>query len=158
MSLFKDNLIVSEIPEKFLAAGEKVRVRIQRLNTIKMSKANQANTFKLLDNAEAIRGHLSKEALAIQERHAESQAVAKAKAEGIQPKSKKPEVVKDTFTDFDNLKLVELARPEFSFKAGPWVSLDKEDPLEDLPFLDWLAGEIYDESRSYDEEEREKNS
>ena len=157
MSLFKDNLIACEIPEKFLAEGEKARVRFKRLNTIKMSKANQENTFKLLDNAEAIRGHLSKEALALQVKHAELESVAKAKAEGIQPKSNKPEIVKDTFTDFDNLKLVELARPEFSFKAGAWTSLGPEDSLEDLPFLDWLAGEIYDESRSYDEEEREKN-
>ena len=101
---------------------------------------------------------MSKEALALQERHAESEAIAKAKAEGVQPKDKKPEIVKDTFTDFDNLKLVELARPEFSFKAGSWTSLGKEDPIEDLPFLDWLAGEIYDESHSYDEEAREKNS
>ena len=158
MSLFKDNLLIREIPKRFLAEGETGRVRFKRLNSEKLRRANEAQTFAMLDQAEAIRTHLSKDARALSEKYAESDAVAKAKAEAVQPRGRKPEVAKETFSDFHNPKLVELAHPEFSVNAGSWTELGSDDLIEDLPCLDWLAGEIYDESRSDDEEAREKNS
>ena len=69
-----------------------------------------------------------------------------------QEKAEEPE----TFDDFDQQTLVELAHVEH--KTGQtWTEFTSEQ-IDELPFLEWLAGEIYDSGKPKSAKAREKNS
>ena len=149
MSLFKRFHIVS-VPPEFLDAGSSpVQVRFSQLNSGKMARANDSDTMKSIERGNTIMAALSDEqrqASLDRQRSQDTESIKRAQERAEAP---------DTFDDFDQQKLVELAHVEHK-TDGEWCELTSEQ-IEDLVCLDWLAGEIYDVSKPKSAKAREKN-
>ena len=146
--LFKRYHIVV-VPPQFLPDGApKVQLRFCQLNKRKMAKAEQANTFELIEAANKISEQLSQETRDAQIRRQENRPFSDAEADA-------PEDV-NAFDDYSSRTLIELAHVEHVVDSE-WKELEKEE-IEDLICDEWLAGSIYDVSRPSSAKEREGNS
>ena len=151
-SLFKRVHTVT-VPTEYLSEGTPTtNLRFYQLNPKKMAKANLSDTLDAIDRQNTIMAALSEE-----QRQASLDRQRTQDAESIKRAQEKAEDP-DTFDDFDQHKLIELAHVEHKTAAGSeWTELTS-DEIDELLCLEWLAGEIYDVSKPKSAQAREKNS
>ena len=151
MSLFKRVHTVT-VPAEFLDKGDPVTpLRFSQLNPKKMDKANLADTIAALSRQNEIESSLTEsQRVAWDARQALPQDAESAKR--AQERAEEP----DTFDDFDEYTLVALAHVEYQVESK-WIEFTNEQ-IDELRYLEWLAGEIYDVSKPKSAKEREKNS
>ena len=144
MSLFR-RVHIRTVPPEFLDPGcPPIQLRFCQLNAKKMEKADLEDTIKAIEKLKAIMERLSEEA-----RAAAIARQAEAPSAAVKP---------NTFDDYDNDTMLVLAHVERrTDDSSGWVELTPEE-LDDLSCAEWLAGEIYDVSRSKSAEARGKNS
>ena len=157
MSLFSKPHVVT-VPSEFLTDGDPpTQLRFKQLNSGKMAKANLSDTLVSIDRQNTIMAALDDEqrqASLDRQRTQDPESIKRAHERAEQP---------DTFDDFDQHKLIELAHVEHKTDVaqiavdGKWTELTPEQ-IDDLVCLDWLAGEIYDVSKPKSAKAREKNS
>ena len=150
MSLFSKPHVVT-VPVEFLADGDPpTQLRFKQLNSGKMAKANDSDTLVSIDRQNTIMARLSDE-----QRQASLDRQRTQDPESIKRAQERAEAP-DTFDDFDQRKLIELAHVEHQVD-GKWTEITS-DQIDELVCLDWLAGEIYDRSKPKSAKAREKNS
>ena len=151
MSLFK-RIHTVKVPAEFLDKGDPITtLQFSQLNTKKMGKANLADTIESMSRQNEIESSLTEsQRVTWDARQAMPQDAAAVKR--AQERAEEP----DTFDDFDQHKLIELAHVEHKV-ASKWVELTS-DEIDELLCLEWLAGKIYDVSKPKSAKEREKNS
>ena len=149
MSLFKKLRVVT-VPEEFNDNGAPpIQLRYSQLNSGKMAKANDSDTLVSIDRQNTIMARLSDEqrqASLDRQRTQDPESIKRAQDRADAP---------DTFDDFDDRKLIELAHVEHQVD-GKWTEITPVQ-IDDLVCLDWLAGEIYDSSKPKSAQAREKN-
>ena len=150
MSLFKKVHTV-KVPEAFLDKGQsQLTLRFSQLNPKKMGKANLNDTLEAIDRQNTIMNALSDEQRQVsldRQRTPDPETVKRSQDRADEP---------DTFDDFDQHTLIALAHVEHQVDAA-WPELTSEE-IDELPCMEWLAGEIYDVSKPKSAKEREKNS
>ena len=145
MSLFKRVHTVKVPPELLDEGAPAISLSFSQLNSKKMAKAKLSQTLESIKQGNVILELISDKARTTQQ--SEAREDAKQKAE--EP---------DTFDKFDQHTLVALAHVAYMTddeKEG-WVKL-KDEEIDDLLCLDWLAGEIFDVSKPKSAKAREKN-
>ena len=150
MSIFSKPHVVT-VPPEFLADNDPpTQLRFHQLNSGKMAKANDNDTLIAIDRQNTIMARLSDEqrqASLDRQRNQDAESIKHARDRAEEP---------DSFEDFDQHKLVELAHVEHKVD-GKWTELTN-DQIDELVCLDWLAGQIYDASKLKSAKAREKNS
>ena len=149
MSLFKKVHRV-KVPAEYLDKGvAPIELRFSQLNAKKMGKANLCDTLDAIDRQNRIMAKLSDEQRAAsldRQRTQDSESIKRAQERAEEP---------DTFDDFDQHTLIELAHVEHQVESK-WTELTG-DQIDELTCMEWLAGEIYDVSKPKSAKEREKN-
>ena len=149
MSLFKKVHTV-KVPAEFSEKGEPaVSLQFSQLNPKKMGKADLNDTLDAITRQNKIMATLSEE-----QRQASLDRQRTADPESIKRAQERAEE-KDTFDDFDQHTLIELAHVHHEVN-GTWTELTS-DEIDELVCMEWLAGEIYDVSKPKSAKEREKN-
>ena len=150
MSLFRKFHVVT-VPPEFLDEGAPpTQLRFSQLNSGKMARANESDTLKAIERSNTIMSALSEEQRQVsidRQRTTDAESIKRAEERAEEP---------DTFDDFDENKLCQLARVEHK-QDSKWVELTAEQ-IDDLVCLEWIAGEIYDVSKPSSANEREGNS
>ena len=150
MSLFKKLHVVPVPPEFHDKGAPPIQLRFSQLNSGKMAKVNLADTLNSIDRQNTIMAKFSDE-----QRQASLDRQRTQDPESIKRAQERAEAP-DTFDDFDQRKLIELAHVEYQVD-GKWTEFTSEE-IDELVCQDWLAGEIYDRSKPKSAKAREKNS